>query len=80
MRSELTLFFSIEDKYSLKKEKNMRNRRTFWVKKGQTSTWWDKFLNNELMDSDWLENFRISKTSFEELLNILRPYLEKQVT
>ena len=35
---------------------------------------------NELMDSDWLENFRISKTSYEELVNILRPYLEKQVT
>ena len=32
------------------------------------------------MDSDWLENFQMSKTSFEELVNILRPYLEKQVT
>ena len=32
------------------------------------------------MDSDWLENFRMSETSFEELVNILRPYLEKQVT
>ena len=32
------------------------------------------------MDSDWLENFRMSKTSFEELVNILRPYLEKQAT
>ena len=47
MRLELTLFFSTEEKYSLKKEKNMRDRRTFWVKKGQTSTRWDKFLNNE---------------------------------
>ena len=28
----------------------------------------------------WLENFRMFKTSFEELVNILRPYLEKQVT
>ena len=32
------------------------------------------------MDSDWLENFQMSETSFEELVNILRPYLEKQVT
>ena len=32
------------------------------------------------MDSDWLENFRMSKTSFEELVDILRSYLEKQVT
>ena len=58
----------------------MRDRGTCWVKKGRTSAWWDKFLNNEVMDSNWLENFRMSKTSFEELVNILRPYLEKQVT
>ena len=32
------------------------------------------------MDSDWVENFRMSKTCFEELVNTLRPYLEKQVT
>ena len=32
------------------------------------------------MDSDWLENVRMSKTSFEELVNILGPYLEKQIT
>ena len=32
------------------------------------------------MDSDWLENFRMSKTSFEELVNILKPCLEKQLT
>ena len=27
----------------------------------------DKFLNNEVMESDWLENSRMSKASFEEL-------------
>ena len=58
----------------------MRGRRTCFVKKGRTSAWWYKFLNNEVMDSGWLQNFRMSKTSFEELVNILRPYLEKQVT
>ena len=73
------LFFQVRRNILLKK-KNMCGRRTCWVKKGQTSAWWDKFLNNEVMDSDWLENFRVSKTSFEELVNILRPYLEKQVT
>ena len=58
----------------------MRSRTTCWVKKGRTSAWWDKFLNNKVMDSDWLENFRMFKTSFGELVNILRLYLEKQVT
>ena len=50
------------------------------VEKGQTSAWWDMFLNNEVMDSDWLENFRMSKTNFQELVNILRPYFKKQIT
>ena len=27
----------------------------------------DKILNNEVMESDWLENSRMSKASFEEL-------------
>ena len=35
---------------------------------------------NEIMDSNWLENFRMSEKRFEELVNILRPYLEKPVT
>ena len=72
------LLFSSEEKYSLKK-KNIRDRRTCWVKK-RTNCWWDKFLYNEIMDSNWLENFRMSEKRFEELVNILRPYLEKQVT
>ena len=79
MRLKLTSFsFQVKRNILLKKE-NIRGRRTCWVKKGRTSAWWDKFLNNEVMDSDWLENFRMSKTSFEKLVNILRPYLGKQV-
>ena len=35
----------------------MRSRRTCWMKKARASAWWDKFLNNEIMDSDWSENF-----------------------
>ena len=54
----------------------MRGRKC-WLKKGQTTAWWNKSLNNEVMDSDWLENFRMFKTSFEELVNTLRPYLNQ---
>ena len=79
IRLELTSYYFHVKRNIILKKKNMRGRRTCWVKKGRTSAWWDKFLNNEVMDSDWLENFRMSKTSFEELVNILRPYLEKQV-
>ena len=80
MRLELiSSFFQVKRNILLKK-KNMRGRRTCWVKKGRASAWLHKFLNKRVMDSDWLENFRIPKTSFEELVNILRPYLQKQVT
>ena len=80
MRLELTSSsFQVKRNIILKK-KIICDRRTYWIKKGQTSAWWDKVLNNEVMDSDWLENFGMSKTSFKELANILRPYLEKQVT
>ena len=80
MRLELiSSFFQVKRNILLKK-KNMRGRRTCWVKKGPARAWLHKFLNKRVMDSDWLENFRIPKTSFEELVNILRPYLQKQVT
>ena len=69
MRLELTSSSFQVKRNILLKKKNIRGR----------SAWWDKFLKNKVMDSDWLENFRMSKTSFEELVNILRPYLEKQV-
>ena len=77
MRLELTSSSFQVKRNILLKKKNMRGCRTCWVKKGRISAWWDKFLNNEVMDSDWLENFRMSKISFEELVNILRHYLEK---
>ena len=80
MRFELTSSSFQVKRNILLKKKIMHGRRTCWVKKGRTSAWRDKFLNNEVIDSDWFENFRMSKTSFEELVNILRPYLEKQVT
>ena len=80
MRLELTSSsFLVKWNIRLKKQ-NRHDRRTCWVKTGRTSVWWDKFLNNEFMDCDCLKNFRMSKTSFENLVNILRPYLEKQVT
>ena len=57
---------------------NMRDSRTCWMKKDELAPG-EKFLNNEVIDSDWLENFRMSKKNFEELVKILRPYLEKSL-
>ena len=69
MRLELKRFPSQVKRIILLKKKNIRGRTTCWGKKGQTSAWWDKFLHKEVMHSDWLENFQMSKTSFEKLVN-----------
>ena len=77
MRFELTSSSLQLKRNILLKKKNMRARRCL-VKKVRTTAWLYKFLNNEVMDSDWLENFRMSKTGFEELVNILRPYTNEK--
>ena len=61
MRLELTSSSFQVKRNILLKKKNIRGHRICWLKKGRTSTWWDKFLNNKVMDSDWLENFLMSK-------------------
>ena len=51
MRMESTSFSFQVKRSILLKKKNMRGRRTCWVKKGRTSAWWDKFLNKEVIDN-----------------------------
>ena len=80
MRLELTSFSFQGKRNLILKKKNMHGHRTCCVKIGRASAWWDKFLNKEVIDSDWSENCRMSKTNFKELVNILRSYLDKQVT
>ena len=46
----------------------------------RTSEWWNKFVYNEVPEHDWKENFRMSSSSFKELCNRLKPYLQKKTT
>ena len=41
----------------------IRRRRTrrVWTRPGRTSLWWDKFVDGEVDDHAWRENFRMSK-------------------
>ena len=57
-----------------------RKKLSCWVKKGRTSEWWIKFVNNEVPESDWKESFPISSSSFKELCNKLKPCLQKKTT
>lgn len=55
-------------------------RRRFWVRPGRTSSWWDSFVGDVVVDSDWRENFRMSRASLVALSEELRPYIEGQTT
>ena len=57
-----------------------KKKRSCWVKKERISEWWNKFVNNEVPESDWKENFCMSSSSFKELCNKLKPYLQKKTT
>ncbi|XP_057290872.1 uncharacterized protein LOC130613562 [Hydractinia symbiolongicarpus] len=54
--------------------------REYWVKPGRTSIWWKNFLFNKVVNNDWKECFRMSKTNFSKLCNLLRPFIFKQTT
>ena len=50
--------------------------RKFWVRPGQTSAWWDNFVNQIVVPEEWRENFRVSRDSLYSLAEELRPYIE----
>ena len=45
-----------------------RAQRRFWIRPGQTSLWWDNFLNGTTLDEEWKENFRMSHEIFSNWL------------
>ena len=49
-----------------------------WVEKSKTNEWWENFINNEVPESDWKGNFRVSRKSLYELCSELHPYLLKK--
>ena len=63
----------------LKKGANHHQRR-FWTRPGRTSAWWDNFINGTMIEEEWRENFRMSKTSLLKLAEELRPYIEGKET
>ena len=54
--------------------------RTFWVRPGRTSTWWDNFLQDVVVRQEWKENFLMQRDTFFKLCSELRPFIERQTT
>ena len=66
----------INRKRMLLNKKCNRSVRSCWTKPGRTNQWCEKFLNNEVADTEWVENFHMSRSSFFDLVTIPRPYLQ----
>ena len=66
--------------FYLKKIFLKRQRRKCWLKSGRTNTWWKTFLGGSVPKSEWKDNLRMSKESFQQLCKMLYPYLVKQNT
>lgn len=49
-----------------------------WTKE-RTPVWWDKFVLN-VVDGNWIDNFRMRRDTFLYICNKLRPHLERSVT
>ena len=65
-------------KSSTKKAK--LNSPRFWIRPGQTSSWWENFCAGQKVSEEWKENFHTSQESFEKLCTELRPYSQKNKT
>ena len=54
--------------------------RTFWVRLGRTSAWWNNCLLGIVVPEEWRENFTMPKESFMKLREFVGPFVEKQTT
>lgn len=77
-RRVLTILLQMDTKRH--KEKRKKRQRRFWTRPGRTSSWWNNFKDDIVLEEEWRENFRMSKATFYKLCNELRPYLQKQRT
>ena len=50
----------------------MRKKRSVWVANGRTEEWWSKMMGEDIPNSCWKKNFRMSKECFLELADNLR--------
>ena len=57
----------------------IRNPKQMWTFP-RSSNWWEDIVLNNFNDHDWMQNFRMSKQSFQYLCDQLKGVLEKQTT
>ena len=59
----------------LRKRRNSRRKRRWWIAPGRTDLWWKKMISGEAPAEEWKKNFRITRQDFIKLLDELRPFI-----
>ena len=77
-RQDVLRLLSMNSGHHKVKKRANHHRRRFWTRPGRTSAWWDNFINGTMIEEEWRENFRMSKTSLLKLAEELRPYIEEK--
>ncbi|XP_048343416.1 intercellular adhesion molecule 1 [Sphaerodactylus townsendi] len=55
-------------------------RPRYWVYPHRSRDWWQNLVLNCWDDREWLKNFRMTRSTFMSLVNLLRPHLQHQET
>lgn len=66
------LLTDINSTHKRKGVRKLRQPRRFWKRPGRTSSWWDNFVKNIVVEEEWREHFRMSKGTFGKLCDELR--------
>lgn len=80
VRRRQTIVRAICDTSCVRRRRQPRMERRFWVRPGRTSAWWDNFVSGAVDPAAWRENFRMSRTALEDLSGKLRPHVEGTAT
>ena len=71
-RQDVLRLLSMNSCHHKVKKRANHHRRRFWTRPGRTSALWDNFINGTMIEEEWRENFRMSKTSLLKLAEELR--------
>lgn len=78
MRQQMVLLLIINEspfaRVKIERRKRLQPRR-IWVTTGRTDLWWQNLITGITAEGDWLKSFRMTKSDFLNLADILRPSL-----
>ena len=77
----IAAYFAAKKSKMARKLKFMKARRmhhkarSVWIQAGRTDLWWQNLLGDDVPESCWKKNFRMTRQSFFSLADELRPFI-----